>query len=157
MPEPRQTIVFIPGAWHSVTSFDALKSQLEAQSYPCAGADPPSITSASPLDVNLDTDIAFYREKVILPLLDDGKDIVLLQHSYGGVPGSGAVKGLSKTERVKAGQKGGVLGLIFMAAVCLPAGQSISEMFGFDDDFTPWIDVQVSITIHHSSPVSASR
>ena len=148
MPESRPTIVFIPGAWHSVTSFDVLKAQLEAWSYSCTGADPPSVTSKHPLDVTLDTDVDFYRENVILPLLNDGKTIVLLQHSYGGVPGSGAVEGLSKREREKAGQKGGVLGLIFMTAVCLPVGQSIQDFIGLDDDFTPWTDVQVSIKTH---------
>ena len=147
MPESRPTIVLIPGGWHSVTIYDALKAQLEALSYLCTGADPPSVTSQRPLEVNLDTDIAFYRDNVIVPLVNDGKDIVLLSHSYGGLPSNGAVEGLSRIERMKAGQKGGVLGLIFIAAMCAPVGQSVQESFGFNDDFLPWTVVQVSIMI----------
>ncbi len=38
----------------------------------------------------------------------DGKDIVLVVHSYGGVPGNEAVQGYSKAERQKQGKQGGV-------------------------------------------------
>ena len=45
---------------------------------------------------------------------DEGKDIVLISHSYGGTPTSQAVKGLSKKERAAEGRKGGIVRLAYM-------------------------------------------
>ena len=36
-----------------------------------------------PHHADLKADVIFYRSKLILPLLEDGEDIVLVLHSYG--------------------------------------------------------------------------
>ncbi|KAL9036130.1 MAG: hypothetical protein Q9180_004477 [Flavoplaca navasiana] len=43
---------------------------------------------------------------------EQGKDLVLYLHSYTGFSRSTPIKGLSKTERLAAGKRGGILGLI---------------------------------------------
>ncbi|MCJ1355412.1 MAG: hypothetical protein MMC33_005403 [Icmadophila ericetorum] len=121
--------------------FDALRNLLESQSYPCAGQDPPSITSKDPHTANLAADMRFYRTNVILPLLEEGKDLVLVLHSYGGASGGGAVQGLSKREHQAAGQKGGVIGLIYITAMCLLVGMSVQESLGLSDEMVPRTDV----------------
>ena len=67
---------------------------------------------------------------MILPLLDAGKDIVLAMHSYGGMPGPVAAKGLSKTERADAGKPGDIIGLIFLSALVAFEGKSLVASVG---------------------------
>ena len=79
---------------------------------------------------------------MIFPLLDAGKDVVLAMHSYGGMHGPVAAKGLSKTERAAAGEPGGILGLIFLSALVVFEGKSLVASVG--GEFPPWITQEVS-------------
>ena len=45
-----------------------------------------------------------------------GKEVVLVMHSYSGGPGAMAASGLSIAERHAAGQTGGIIRLVFIAA-----------------------------------------
>ena len=49
---------------------------------------------------------------------DQGKDVVIAMHSYGGIPGTESSKGMSKADREAAGKKGGIVGLVYIAARC---------------------------------------
>lgn len=80
----------------------------------------------------------------MLPLIEDGKDIVVLMHSYGGMYGSQAVQGLSKKEREQAGKKGGVIALIYVSAVTPVKGKTTLDMMGTDaKNLPPWVDYNV--------------
>lgn len=57
-------------------------------------------------------------------------------HSYGGLPGSEATKGLSKEEREKDGKKGGVVKMCYICAFAATEGLSLFEATGGPD---PWI------------------
>lgn len=81
--------------------------------------------------------------KLLAPLLEVGKDIVLVMHSYGGPPGSVAARGQSKTERKSRGLKGGVIGLVFIAALLAPEGASLRDMVG--GKFHPWVHFFYSV------------
>lgn len=48
---------------------------------------------------------------------DQGKDVMLIAHSYGGVPASEAIKGLSKAERERYGKKGGIVRVAYMTTL----------------------------------------
>ena len=55
---------------------------------------------------------------------DEGKDVVLIAHSYGGTPTSESIKGVSKVEREKEGKKGGVVRVAYMTALVPAVGES---------------------------------
>lgn len=50
-------------------------------------------------------------------------------HSYGGVPGSNAVQGLTVADRARKGKKGGVTHVFYCCAWMLPLGKTISDMY----------------------------
>ena len=58
-------------------------------------------------------------------LVDDGFKVVVLIHSYSGLLGSTAIKGLGVKERVKEGKKGGVSRLVYIASYILRVGEAI--------------------------------
>ena len=54
--------------------------------------------------------------------MENGKDVILILHSYAGIPGCSALKDMSKKEREAGNKKGGVTGLLFVAALLTPVG-----------------------------------
>jgi pimeloyl-ACP methyl ester carboxylesterase len=135
----KPTIVFAPGAWHTPDCFDMVRSQLhqrgwetEAVTYPSVGAEPPT--------KGLVEDAAAVRA-TLEKLADDGKDIVLVVHSYGGLVGQNAVEGLGVKQRQAAGKRGGVINFVYLAAFVAPKGACIKEMTG--GQFLPWMKFEV--------------
>jgi hypothetical protein len=55
---------------------------------------------------------------------DEGKDVVIIAHSYSGTPTSESIKGISKVEREKEGKKGGVVRVAYMTALVPALGGS---------------------------------
>ena len=126
--DAKPTIVLVPGAWFSPTTYDEFLQFLREAGYPTRYASYPSLDPSEPLiaDANLDTR-AVYSD-VLRPLVEqEGKDVVVVMHSYGGVPGSAASTGLSKTKRTQENQKGGVIGLIHISGFVLPEGASVAD------------------------------
>lgn len=141
MTSPKPTFVFVPGAWHSPSHFGHLISPLHEAGYPTVPVALPSVNPDEAKQIHLITDITFLREEILLPLLEDGKDVVLVMHSYGGCPGGAAAKGLSKSERRSEGRQGGVIGLVFIAAFLAREGDSLLSALG--GKLHPWITVNV--------------
>ncbi|EUC34081.1 hypothetical protein COCCADRAFT_25762 [Bipolaris zeicola 26-R-13] len=131
----KPTIVFIPGAWSTPDCFDITREKLhqcgwetEAVAHPSVGAEPPN--------KGLADDAAALRS-TLQRLADDGKDIVLLVHSYGGLVGQNAVEGLGYKQRQAMGKKGGVIILVYLADFVAPKGATIKAMLG--GQFLPWM------------------
>ncbi|KAH6613162.1 Alpha/beta hydrolase fold-1 [Boeremia exigua] len=124
----RPTIVFAPGAWHSSECFYPVVERLHARgwstesvSYPSYGAEPPNKT--------LIDDVASVRT-TLEQLINQGREIVLVAHSYGGLVAANATEGLAKEHQAKVGRKGGVIMLVYLAAFVVPKGKGMADMFG---------------------------
>lgn len=137
MANSKPTFVLVPGAWHSPSHYGHLLARLHEAGHPTVSLALPSVNPEEPKKIDVGTDITFIREKMLLPLLEDGKDIVLVMHSYGGCPGGAAAKGLSKSERRSEGRQGGVIGLVFVAAFLAREGDSLRSALG--GKFDPWV------------------
>lgn len=114
------------GAWHSPSVWNATRAKLSLLSYP---------TQAIQL-ASRDTPVASHHEDtaVIRQALDslivlEGKDVVLVMHSYGGLAGTNAVSGLEKSARSAQGERGGITHCLFIAAFLVPKGSSLLGMF----------------------------
>ncbi|KAK9800007.1 putative Alpha/beta hydrolase fold-1 [Seiridium cardinale] len=157
------TIVFAPGAWHQPSCFDIVRDDLtsrgyetEAIAYPSVGAEPPN--------KGLADDAAVVRA-ALERLADQGKQIVLVVHSYGGMVGGNAVENLGYKQRAQAGKKGGVVMFVYMAAFANPKGLSgdlgkesgyvsIGDMDFMYHDVEPELRKKAIADVRHqSSPV----
>ena len=127
----KPTVLLIPGLWHTPECFNALRTELEEYGYETVSRQLPSIDCTDPSKHSAQSDADFVRTQLLLPLLDSGKRVVEVMHSYGGLPGSAAAYGLSEEERKKEGLKGGVVGLIFVASYVIPVEKTCSTC---DDD-----------------------
>ena len=130
MSPPKPTVVIVPGAWHPSASYASLTSALQTAGYPSLTAHLPSLCPVNPSNSSCATDAESVRQQ-ILPLIEtERKAIILLSHSYGGIPAGGAARGLSKTSRSKIGLEGGVIALVYMSAFIVPEGQSLLKFIG---------------------------
>ncbi|KUJ09260.1 alpha/beta-hydrolase [Mollisia scopiformis] len=108
----KPTIVLVPGAWHSPECFQYIVPKLEALSYPVACINLATVGEQNPAATHLD-DVAAIHE-VIIPLMNEGKEVMLIPHSYGA-----AVQGQTVAERSARGEKGGITSIFFLASFAL--------------------------------------
>ncbi|CZS94156.1 related to signal peptide protein [Rhynchosporium agropyri] len=135
MSTEQPTIFFVPGAWHGPEGFSAVRELLKPLGYPTESIAHPSI-GAEPPNKTLGDDAAHTRA-AIEKLVDAGKKVVVVLHSYGGVVGSCAVEDLGFKERKAAGKEGGVVNLVYMCAFALPKGVSLLDALGGNP--LPWM------------------
>jgi pimeloyl-ACP methyl ester carboxylesterase len=122
----KPAIVVIHGGCHVPDSYNDLKVALEAAGYDVYVPRLPSINGSRPPDADLSDDTKLVRS-LVKGLLDEGRDVVALMHSYGGQVGSNALYGLGLESRSAQGLEGGVSHLIYMTAHALPEGLAMID------------------------------
>jgi len=122
MTTNKPVIVLIHGAWHIPNSYQKFTDALKSAGYEVEVPALPSMNGSRPPNADLSTDTAFIRNHVER-LIDSGRTVVAITHSYGGQVGSNALHGLGVNSH--AGKSGGVAHLIYMCAFALPEGKSM--------------------------------
>ncbi|KIW37879.1 uncharacterized protein PV06_09861 [Exophiala oligosperma] len=131
----RPAIVLVPGAACRLIFYTDLVEQLskdfETHAYDLltASREPPQQAAT------LADDAAFFHDK-IQDLVNAGKDVVVLAHSYGGMPATDSVQGLLKSDRASQGLPGGVVRIVYLSCIVGDVGQTAGELtsdldFGF--------------------------
>jgi hypothetical protein len=135
--------VFVPGAWHTPDTFDGIRALLSKRGHDSEAIVLPSVSAAEPTKSGLHADIA-HTNGVLRALADQGRQIIVVMHSYGGMVGAGAAEGLVYAQRSKAGQLGGVIMMVWLAAFVTPRGKSVIDMLG--GNWLPWMLLSVCIS-----------
>lgn len=141
----KPTLVFIPGAWHTADYYEGVIAQLKEHGYEVHALRLPSVGGDETTTV---ADDAAYIQKTTSALAAEGKEILLVMHSYGGIPGTESAKGLLQKDRAAEGQKGGIVGLVYLTAFLLPEGLSMWQFLGGMPD---WVVYNVSVTVRRDS------
>lgn len=124
----KPTIVLVAGSWHHGSVFNSVAAMLRAKAYPVQTVT--LLSTGGPTSTTVAEDAAHIQETVLNALVAQGKEVVLVLHSYAGVPGSDSVRGLAQKDLGPQGKPGGVIALVYIAAFMLPAGQSIDSFLG---------------------------
>ena len=144
MPRPssRPVFVVVPGGAQTPSHYAHLLYLLQAQGYPTLSALLP--TTGTRENVTVQDDADYIRSRMILPFLDTEKhDVILVMHSYSGVPGSAAAAGLGKADRAAQGKTTSVLGQIYIAAILNRGGDGNNLLAAFGGQFPPHIAADV--------------
>ncbi|OJJ30192.1 hypothetical protein ASPWEDRAFT_93184, partial [Aspergillus wentii DTO 134E9] len=131
-------VIFAPGAWNAGSAYDDFRQRLKQKGVTAVAIDHSS-NGAEPPTKGLADDVENLR-RVLTTHIDQGKKIVLVGHSYGGMVIAGAAQGLGLTDREMAGKRGGVKTLVFMAAFVSPKGKNLKDMIG--GQLWPWMLVE---------------
>ncbi|KAI0010037.1 Alpha/beta hydrolase fold-1 [Xylariaceae sp. FL0662B] len=151
MASAKPVILIVTGAWHLPSSYDLVKSKLEALGYEVLC--PKLRTAGAGIHgVTYQADVDLIRE-IAVPLFDQGKEVVLVAHSYGGIPASIATDGLGVEDRAKQGRKGGFRRIIFICAFVIPKkGMDLLQTFG--GEWPDWYDNGPKYTKNHNTGVN---
>ena len=122
----KPTVLFVHGAWHNASCWDATRTELKKLSYPTEAVQLKS--SGNAVTTHLE-DTTIIRNALESLIVLGGKAVILVMHSYGGVAGTNAVHGLEAATRREEDEKGGIIHCLFIAAFLVPKGKSLVEMF----------------------------
>lgn len=124
--EEKPTVLLVHGAWHNTSCWDPIRAELKKLSYPTEVV--PLKSSGTAVTTHLE-DTAIIREALESLIMSEGKAVILVMHSYGGVAGTNAVHFLEAAARHEKGEKGGIIHCLFIAAFLVPKGNSLIGMF----------------------------
>ena len=128
------TILLIQGSFQNPQVYQKLVAGLEAHGYPtlhprlpsCSDTDSPSFPQLTLID-----DALAIRTELTRQIEYEGKIVVIVMHSYGGLVGSEATIEEFGYERRRAqGLPGGVIHFFYYASFVLEEGQSVLSAFG---------------------------
>lgn len=139
MAEQKPVIFLIHGAWHTTAPYRQLLDIFEAKGYTTAAPELPSGAEPMPADPP-ESDIRCCN-KELQWLVDEGKEVVVVAHSYGGVVAPEAALGLGVRERSAKGLAGGVSRVVYLAAFMLEPGRTLEMNAPIDS--VPWVEYRV--------------
>ncbi|KAK8043262.1 hypothetical protein PG994_013745 [Apiospora phragmitis] len=128
----------VPGAWHTPAAFDLIRAQLTQRGFESTAIDLLTVGPTDPKHQGVPEDAAAIRAE-LEKLVDAGKEVIVLSHSYGGVPAAAAVEGFNLKDRVAKGQKGGVLMVLHMTSFAAQVGSSLMDSLGGKP--LPWFNI----------------
>jgi pimeloyl-ACP methyl ester carboxylesterase len=123
----KPAIVLVHGGGHSPQSYIKFTTELQDRGFEVHAPQLPSCTGHRPEGTSTQKDPLVVRQ-VVEQLADEGRTIILIMHSYGGIVGCNAIEDLDIPSRAARGKGGGVAHLIAIAAFIYPEGYSIPKM-----------------------------
>ena len=135
------TLVIVPGSFGPAKLYDLFVESLTRQGIPSEVVELPSVGRKQGVPPKNMSDDANEIIKVASKLLDEGKEVAIMTHSYGAIPGTQSLKGLSTKARQAEGLKGGVDKIIYLASVVVEVGVSNLDLFG--DNLPDSIKIEV--------------
>lgn len=132
----KPVFVLVPGASQNPAHYGYLLHLIQSAGYGATTGLLPSVGATGNVTVTDDAD--YVRNRLIVPMLDvGGHDVILVSHSYSGVPASAAARGLGPADRAAEDKTTSVLGQIFIAALLLRGGNGLSVIDGFGGHLPP--------------------
>lgn len=117
---PKPAILIVHGAWClPEPCYEPLKLQLESLGYDCYL---PNLCTAGDNEIIGKTWKSDVKDilDAALPLFEQGREVIIIAHSYGGVPAAVATEGQGVEERARRGRTGGFRQIIYVAAFAIP-------------------------------------
>ena len=137
----KPTILLVGGAWHTADYLKPLASALEAADYPTITLALPSV-GASPSKLDFGDDVALVRSTAS-DLAGEGKHVVAVLHSFGGIVGTEALQGLGRASKEGTGA---LLGLVYIATMLPKKGDSFEAHLESVGDFA-WKPAREALTV----------
>ncbi|KAL0939887.1 prolyl aminopeptidase protein [Colletotrichum truncatum] len=136
-------VVVVPGSFAPAKLYDTFTAVLRKHGIESEVVDTPSVGIREGLGPQSMSDDVAEIVKVVSDLLEKGKQVILLTHSYGGIPGTQSLQQLSRVSREAAGKAGGIDKIIYLTAIVPPVGvgnfdflgTNVPDFLTVDDDY----------------------
>ena len=138
--ETKPTVLIVPGGWHVPIHYDPLTKILSSHGFPAVAL---LLPTAGASDKDLYDDIAYISSQFQELVEEGGKEVIVVVHSYGGIPGPSAARPFVRKERAQQGKEGGVIGVLYISSWAMPAGKTTMEAVA--DMNIDWMKIDVPI------------
>ena len=130
MASTKPTIVLVPGSFcSSALVWDAVIDRLHNAGYDTLAVELQTVSHPSTAPAKTMADDAAHIHGIVEALANDGKEVLVVMHSYGGIPGTQAMKNLTRKEREEQGKEGGITGLVYISSLLVNEGESSDDSF----------------------------
>ncbi|KAI0019968.1 alpha/beta-hydrolase [Xylariomycetidae sp. FL0641] len=120
------TLILVHGLWHVPKNYTKLTNALRALGFEVHVPRLPSMNGSRPPNADLTTDTDFIR-CYVESLVEAGRSVAAIGHSYGGSVITNALCGLGLRARSEKGLAGGVAKLIYMSAFAQLEGKCMND------------------------------
>ncbi|KIV79081.1 hypothetical protein PV11_06667 [Exophiala sideris] len=123
------TLILTHGSWHTPAYWDKAKAILESEGYKCIAPQLLYTDTDKPV-ASIGPAIESLRE-VIATEIDAGNDVVMVNHSFGGMVGCSAIKGFTRKNpsNIKHDSSGHVLGLVQTPAYAPRSNNALIDLY----------------------------
>jgi hypothetical protein len=123
MPIDNSVVILVPGAFHNpAIAYHDLMERLKELNIRSIPVPLPTVGPKSDqIRKGMLDDVAVIR-RVVEEQIEEGKEVIIVCHSYGGFPIAQALEGLGLSDRKALGKVGGVKRLVYVAAFLMPPG-----------------------------------
>jgi pimeloyl-ACP methyl ester carboxylesterase len=128
--ESKPVVVIVPASFSPPSLYQQVVDDLDGHGYTATTITLLSVTNDRPIPPATLIDDADHIKSVTSKLVDEGKDIIMVMHSYGGVCGTEAVHDIIKSKRVQDGKDGGVIELLYISSPVPRVGGSVATEMG---------------------------
>ena len=149
----KPTFICIPGASCTPRFYEPVVSRLSKLDYPSVLVPLPTV-DAKPSKYDFSEDVIAIRDVVKKLVEDEEKEVVVVVHSYGGMPASEAIhESFGKKQRERKELKGGVIRMVFIQSFVFPEGVAPGGERGDTLQFLPIqkIDLEVGDSVRWSA------
>jgi triacylglycerol esterase/lipase EstA (alpha/beta hydrolase family) len=125
MSTTKPTILIVPGSFSPSSQYSTLITHLRNLGFPAFALQLPSTQKRMPLAPGSMSDDASLIRRTVEAVLAQGKEIVVVAHSYGGTPTTQALGGLK------------VKNIVYLSAIVPKVGQTNVEAMGGEKGVLP--------------------
>jgi alpha-beta hydrolase superfamily lysophospholipase len=138
MSTTKPTILIVPGSFSPSSQYSTLITHLRTAGFPAFALQLPSAQKRMPLAPASMSDDASLIRRTVEAVLAQGKEIVVVAHSYGGTPTTQALGGLK------------VKNIVYLSAIVPKVGQTNVEAMGGEKGVLP-LGMEDVVRIYPSS------
>lgn len=156
------SIIFIPGSFAFPQLYDPVFDIVRGKGHEIRGLHLPSVGLPSgqprPGQPPSMYDDAAHIAAEVQKLVDEGRNVILVTHSYGAVPACQSTKELSRGEREQAGKPGGIVNIAFMTSLVPAVGQTAKDVLAtVPPEAQVGLKADVSFEVNFDSIVSLTE
>lgn len=119
-------LVIVPGSFSPPHFYDAVRDAVQKHGIDTFVVKTPSVGRRDPEPPATLADDAAAVQAVTRKLAAKGRDVVLMAHSYGGLPATQSLEGTAKHD----GMSGGVIKIVYVSALVAQVGVSCIQFMG---------------------------
>ena len=138
----KPAFVLVPGFFSPKESYAKVVDLLSSKGYESLPTDLPTAAGGGDHAPSMSDDANSIHDAAA-SLADQGKDVVLVAHSYSGIPVTESVRGLLEVDRAREGKRGGIVALVYIAAFMIGEGESAAT--SGKGGTSEWITLNVSL------------